>query len=74
MPLGGTRASPVSVAMMQVREMGMLMCHGPVFVQMAVGFSERIIRAVLMAMMLIVNMAMLMLQSQMTVFVLMTLS
>lgn len=60
--------------MMQVREMGMLMCHGHVFVQMAVGFSERIIRAVLMAMMLIVNMAMLMLQSQMTVFVFMTLS
>lgn len=59
---------------MQVREMGMPVCHGHMIVQMAVRFSEGIIWAVLMAMMLIVNMAMLMLQSQMTVFVLMTLS
>ncbi len=64
----------MSVAMMQVWEMGMPMCHGHMLVQMAVWFSGGIIWAVLMAMMLIVNMAMLMLQSQMTVFVLMTLS
>jgi hypothetical protein len=59
--------------MMQVWEMGMPVRQGQVLVPMAVWFFKRVVRTMLMLVMFVMNMAVLMLLSHMSMFMFMTL-